>query len=203
MNRRHFLRGTLSVMAVAATLKGRASVDHEEAVLKAVRDVYQSGGRPEALYLPGSVAQDLADVIYDISPHGSPLCDTCGKRHGFHEWVADELKPWRPRHIVRWWDALRSFKRSSDNLDIELGRFDFWSRTYAAALLHAEVNLLRFDLEPIDGSTLAMTASNDNWTRTDHINITNSRLLGTAELDAKKRASIIRLVRKHVRDVHG
>jgi len=109
----------------------------------------------------------------------------------------------RPRHIVRWWDALRSFKRSSDNLDIELGRFDFWSRTYAAALLHAEVNLLRFDLEPIDGSTLAMTASNDNWTRTDHINITNSRLLGTAELDAKKRASIIRLVRKHVRDVHG
>ena len=98
MNRRGFLRGAISVMAVAATLKGRASTITEADVLKAAHDAYQSGGRPETLVVPGRVVDDLSDVIYRISPHGSPLCSTCsvGGKHGLHEWVEDELEAARP-----------------------------------------------------------------------------------------------------------
>ncbi len=106
--------------------------------------------------------------------------------------------------MFRWRSQYRSSMQSSGSVGIELGHFDFWQRTYAAALLHLEVNQLRLDLEPAGGGPdLIMTASNDRWTGRVGIHITGSRLLGSDELAAKKRAAVIHLVRKYVRDHHG
>ena len=80
MNRRAFLRGAVSVMAVAAVLKGRVALADADQLPRGKLEPYRQ-----------LTSEDIQDVIWGIYPEGGHP-NAAFIPGEFHEWVTDELK---------------------------------------------------------------------------------------------------------------
>jgi hypothetical protein len=92
MNRRGFLRGAISIMAVAGVLKGRAAEPESVILTDEPVQIYKDNYFAQQMESRRSAMQeDIERMIYNISPMGRPELPVTESDPGLHEWTEDVL----------------------------------------------------------------------------------------------------------------